>query len=265
MSGLPPGTVLQLMYLRERLGGVRPGRFIEVGPGAGEITRVLLACGWQGESYDLDAVTIGGLQQRFAAEIAAGCYRPICADVLSVADDLPRADLVISCMVMEHMDDAAEPRFMHKAARLLRPGGLMIGLVPASPRHWGIEDDIAGHCRRYTREALQALATATGWRLEHLSGLTYPLSNLLLPLSNYLVRRSEESRLGLSALERTRLSGRRSVKYKTYLPSAAGFLSNRFTLAPLHWLQKACGGARSALVLYFEARPLDARAVEARA
>jgi hypothetical protein len=81
------------------------------------------------------------------------------------------------------------------------------------------------------------------------------MSNLLLPVSNRLVRRSEDDKLQLSGLERTRLSGRRTVKYKTYLPSFLGVISNRYTLAPLHWLQKACGAARSALVLYFEASP----------
>jgi cyclopropane fatty-acyl-phospholipid synthase-like methyltransferase len=259
MSGLPPGTVLQLMYLRERLQQLQPGRFIEVGPGAGEITRLLLELGWSGESFDLDPLTIAALQQRFAAEVTGGRYQAVCQDVLSLPEGARQVDLVISCMVMEHMDDASEPRFMRKAASLLRPGGRMIGLVPASPGHWGIEDDIAGHCRRYTREALQGLADATGWQVEHLSGLTYPVSNMLLPLSNHLVRRSEDHKLRLSALERTQLSGRRSVKYKTYLPSFLGLLSNRYTLAPLHWLQKACGGVRSALVLYFEARPADAR------
>lgn len=255
MSVLPPGTVLQLMYLRERLGGIAPGCFMEVGPGKGEITALLLDLGWTGASYDLDPLTIAALRERFAPEIAANRYRPLCEDVLTLAEGAAQADLVISCMVMEHMDDQAESRFMRKAADLLRPGGRMIGLVPASPAHWGIEDDIAGHCRRYTREAVHRLTDTTGWRVEHLSGLTYPISNMLLPLSNRLVRRSEDHKLRLSAEERTRLSGRRTVKYKTYLPSFLGVVSNRYTLAPLHWLQKACGGARSALVLYFEARP----------
>jgi SAM-dependent methyltransferase len=257
MTVLPPGTVLQLMYLRERLQGILPGRFVEVGPGKGEITRLLLDLGWTGESFDLDPLTIAALRERFVPEIAANRYRPVFEDVLSLPEKAGDADLVISCMVMEHMDDSAEPRFMRKAASLLRPGGRMIGLVPASPAHWGIEDEIAGHCRRYTREALQRLADATDWRVEHLSGLTYPVSNMLLPVSNHLVRRGEDHKLRLSAEERTRLSGRRTVKYKTYLPSFLGVLSNRYTLAPLHWLQKACGGARAALVLYFEARPAD--------
>jgi hypothetical protein len=45
---LPPGTLLQLMYLRERLEKLEPGRFIEIGPGSGEISKLLLDLGWGG-------------------------------------------------------------------------------------------------------------------------------------------------------------------------------------------------------------------------
>ena len=45
---LPPGTILQLMYLRERLENIKPGRFIEIGPGSGEISGLLLDLGWTG-------------------------------------------------------------------------------------------------------------------------------------------------------------------------------------------------------------------------
>jgi len=48
MSALAPGTILQLMYLKERLVDVAPGRFIEVGPGTGEISNLLLKFGWGG-------------------------------------------------------------------------------------------------------------------------------------------------------------------------------------------------------------------------
>ncbi len=48
MRVLPPGTILQLMYLRERLRDINPGRFIEIGPGSGEVTSVLLELGWGG-------------------------------------------------------------------------------------------------------------------------------------------------------------------------------------------------------------------------
>ena len=128
----------------------------------------------------------------------------------------------------------------------------MIGMVPASPDHWGIEDDIAGHLRRYTRASVAALAASKGWSLRHIAGLTFPTSNLLLPLSNFLVNRSERSKLSLSALERTKQSGKRNVKFKTHFPPILGLFLNEFTMLPLHLIQKAFGKSERALVLYFE-------------
>ncbi len=257
MAVLPPGTLLQLMYLRERLGHIKPGRFIEIGPGSGEITHLLLDLGWTGQSYDLEAVTIERLQMRFAKEIEQGRYSAINADYLSQPQQPESADLMISCMVMEHLDDASESAFMRKSSGILSRGGLMIGLVPGSPAHWGIEDDIAGHCRRYTRDRIQCLMTQTGWAVGHLAGLTFPVSNLLLPVSNFLVNRSEKSKLVLSAIERTKFSGRRSVKFKTYFPSLLGLILNRRVLWPLHLLQKIFKSSDHALVIYFESRPIS--------
>src|SRR3569833_3468591 len=101
-------------------------------------------------------------------------------------------DLVISCMVMEHLNDREEAEFVRKAIRRLMPQGRLIGLVPASPRHWNIEDEIAGHYRRYTRDRIRDLCAKMDLCLQDMAGLTYPLSKHLLPVSNFLVRRAEE-------------------------------------------------------------------------
>lgn len=257
MVVLPPGTLLQLMYLRERIRQVQPGRFIEIGPGSGEITRLLLDYGWSGCSYDLEAKTIATLSNRFAKEIAEHRFMPINDDYLSplLPPATEKVDLVISCMVMEHLEDDAQFAFMQMSEKYLKKGGIMIGLVPASPAHWGIEDDIAGHCRRYTRAGIETLAAASDWKLLHIAGLTFPISNLLLPVSNFLVNRSERSKLALSLLDRTKHSGRRRVKFKTYFPSILGILLNEFTLSPVYILQKLFAKSEHALVLYFEAQP----------
>lgn len=254
MRGLPPGTILQLMYLDERVRDLPSGRFIEVGPGQGEITNLLLKHGWTGLLYELDEVTVDGLRARFAAEIEGGRLEVRRADYVEA--DATEVDLVISCMVMEHLSDDNEIRYLRKSAEnLLERNGLMIGIVPAGTRYWGIEDDIAGHFRRYTDERLQALCEANGWRLQHIRGLTFPVSNILLPISNWLVNRHEAAKLQLSKLDQTKQSGRRNVAFKTKFPSLFSVILNRYVLYPLHLLQKMPGTINRSLVLYFEARP----------
>jgi SAM-dependent methyltransferase len=256
MSVLPPGTLLQLMYLRKRIRQVPPGRFIEIGPGSGEITKLLLDNGWSGCSFDLEARTIEMLKNRFAKEIAEQRFIPINENYLSSAAQLSeKVDLVISSMVMEHLEDDEVSAFMQISAYHLNNEGIMIGIVPASPAHWGIEDDIAGHCRRYTRSAIETLAAVSNWKLQHIAGLTFPISNLLLPVSNFLVNRSERSKLGLSALERTKQSGRRQVKFKTHFPSVLRIFLNEYALFPLYLLQKLFSKSERALVIYFEVKP----------
>lgn len=254
MAVLPPGTLLQLMYLHERLRCLPPGRFVEIGPGSGEITNLLLNAGWVGQSYDLEMRTIEALKERFIKEIAEHRFTPVNEDYLLVKAT-EKVDLVISCMVMEHLEENAQSVFMTQSLENLKQDGVMIGLVPGSPAHWGIEDDIAGHCRRYTRNSIKALATNSGWRLQHIAGLTFPMSNFLLPISNFLVNRSERQKLTLTALERTKQSGMRSVKYKTHFPSLLGIMLNKYTLLPLHIIQKLCAKSERALVLFFEVRP----------
>jgi SAM-dependent methyltransferase len=243
-----------LMWLQRRLRALSPGRFIEIGPGSGEITRLLLDAGWSGTAYELAGSVGAGLRQRFAAALDGGRLTVMQGDYLATAPQRA-ADLIISCMVMEHLDEKHERMFMRISAENLRPGGRMIGIVPASPRHWGIEDDIAGHYRRYTRATLGRLASDSGWRLLDMAGLTYPLSNMLLPISNFLVRRREAAKLALPMIERTKLSGQRRVPFKTHFQSPFAFLLNEVTLMPFDFLQRLGRRSERALVLYFEAEP----------
>jgi 16S rRNA A1518/A1519 N6-dimethyltransferase RsmA/KsgA/DIM1 with predicted DNA glycosylase/AP lyase activity len=78
------------MYLRERIRQIPPGHFIEIGPGSGEITRLLLDHRWSGRSYDLEAKTIVTLRERFAKEITEHRFTPINDDFLSLPPRMKR-------------------------------------------------------------------------------------------------------------------------------------------------------------------------------
>ena len=258
MVVLAPGTILQHLYFAERLKSMAPGRFLEVGPGRGDLTQFLLRRGWQGTVVERNTETAGDLRVALESHVRSGRLEVLDGDFLALSLPPAAADMVVSCMVLEHLDETLERSFMRNALRCVAANGLMAGFVPGSPRHWGVEDVIAGHCRRYTRDSLRRSLQDSGWRVTHLAGLTYPLSNALLPLSNRLVGRAEAAHAGLSMTERTLLSGRRRVSFKTRFPSWVGMAVNAWTLHPLHWLQKQCSDAEDALVLYFEAVPQDA-------
>ncbi len=250
----PPGTILQLMYFKERLANVKPGRFHEIGVGRGHLSATLLVRGWSGIGFELDANSAASARQCNDQAIRDGRYSMSECDWLRL-DAVPRgnhADMIISSMVLEHLDETAESQYLQRCRERLKTGGRGIVFVPGSPQDWGIEDEIAGHQRRYTRESLTRLLEGEGWRVDHLAGLTFPVSNFLLPLSNRLVGRTERHKLALDAEARTRASGSRTVVGKTVFPTVAGLLLNDVALYPLHLLQKLCRNARRALVLYAE-------------
>jgi SAM-dependent methyltransferase len=242
------------MYFRERLARLAPGRFIEVGAGRGVFSDVLLERGWTGIGYDLADAHRAETLPAVASALRTGRYIFRAQDWLDAEPEEP-VDLVVSAMVLEHLDETEELRYFKKAESHLVPGGLAVVIVPASPKHWGIEDDIAGHYRRYTLARFEEVLRRTGWTLRHSAGLTFPLSNLLLPFSNYLVRRAEAHKTTLSRAERTRQSGHRDVPLKTRFPRALGFILNERVLYPWHLWQKAARGSPHALVLYAECTP----------
>jgi SAM-dependent methyltransferase len=249
-----PGTILQTMHFAERLARMPAGRFVEVGVGEGRLAVTLLERGWSGAGWELDPESVrrGGIAtDRWRRD---GSFELFQGDWLAERAQPDSADLVISSMVLEHLDDDDERRYLERAAQTLRPGGRAVLFVPASPDHWGIEDEIAGHYRRYTRERLRTLAADGGWQVDQLVGLTYPLSNILLGLSNRLVSRAESGKRELSMQERTERSGSRDVPMKTRFPAVAGLVLNERAMRPMHALQRHYADHPAAMVLYCELR-----------
>lgn len=88
--------------------------------------------------------------------------------------------------------------------------------------------------------------------IKNITGLTYPISNILLPISNYLVKRKEAANSKLSMIQKTKLSGERKVFLKTYFPNIFLIFLNKITINTFYILQKKFSNSSKCLVFYFE-------------
>ncbi|HEY6399909.1 MAG TPA: class I SAM-dependent methyltransferase, partial [Blastocatellia bacterium] len=61
-------------------------------------------------------------------------------------------DAVLALDVLEHLDN--DTIGLCEAARMIKPGGLLLVTVPALPSLWGGQDVISHHRRRYTKSTL---------------------------------------------------------------------------------------------------------------
>jgi SAM-dependent methyltransferase len=250
---MAPGSILQQMYVLRRLrqwGFISP-TFYEMGSGDGYLSKLLLEQGFTGRGFDLNAEANKFNRVLNADSISAGNYEVEDGSFIE-REGLPKVDLILSSMVIEHLEASLVAAYFTKAKSLLREGGRLVTLVPAGMFAWGVEDDVAGHVKRYERECFKSLAVDHGLHIENLAGLTWPLSNMLLPVSNFLVHRAESRLLDKSMLERTVASGHRDVQFKTTFPWWTRLLLNRLTMLPWHGLQLLGKDCTRALILYCE-------------
>lgn len=252
IKGLPPGSILQLMYLKRRISKLKPGFFIEIGPGVGDITSILLNYGWRGISYDLDEITVSKLNSKFKVYVDGGSYEAINENFIHSSPKHLEIDLFISCMVIEHLDAKDQAKYFELCHKRMTKSGVLINIVPANPSAWGVEDEIAGHFRRYSFSDLSSLANKHKYLISHMVSLTYPVSNFLLPISNFLVMRKEGKYTSLDMQTKTKLSGRRGVMFKTYFPNIFNVILNEVFLYPLYILQIIFRKSTHALVVYSE-------------
>jgi glycosyltransferase involved in cell wall biosynthesis/SAM-dependent methyltransferase len=173
---------------REMLGGVlararrhmTPGRLLDVGCGGGHLLRAARAEGWRGVGSDLSHSACR------AATVAAGA--PVAQ---AEATALPFRDGTLDAVTLVNVLDhtASARRVLQEAARVLRPGGLVVVRVPNGPVHAGAARMLARlgplarlrgldafpilHVFAFGRRALVRLVTAAGFDVVHVinSGL----------------------------------------------------------------------------------------------
>jgi SAM-dependent methyltransferase len=253
---IAPGSILQRTYLRERIKRMNiNGKFLEVGSGTGYNSNLLLSNGLTGLGFDLNPNSCKVNSQLNGHYISKGKYLIRNEDFLNSKIEV-KYDVIFSCMVIEHLNEKDVKRYFSKCFDILSENGILITLVPSSMKHWGIEDEIAGHFKRYSFECFEKLADQFSFSISKCDGLTYPTSNIIFPISNFLVKRTESKKLELSKQEQTINSSNRKVIMKTDFPLFFKPFFNRFTMYPFHLLQKAFRKNPSSMVIYCEMKKL---------
>jgi len=136
------------------------GSVLEVGSGTGNITQFL----------SMQATRVVGVEpvasftQRFRNRLShmshVSCIDGYLSDLPAPTDDAQRFDTVVSCNVLEHIDDHVSA--VREMTGQLRDGGRVVLYVPAGPLAFGRLDTELGHYRRYTLRSLRQTMEAAG-------------------------------------------------------------------------------------------------------
>lgn len=187
--------------LRE-LPRVTLGRFLEIGPGMGDLCLYMVnlfpdICG---DVYDISRKSVEIVKRRneipgrlnvqhgdFRCIRAAGSY-----------------DMVIACEVFEHIDRDGEA--LDKVHDLLRGKGYFLLSVPACMAKWSGVDAYAGHVRRYERNELRRKLESHGFEITRFWSYGFPVTLLSGPLSRVYYRAIRPKGV-LSRTESTQRSG----------------------------------------------------------
>lgn len=211
--------------------------FLDVGCGSGSMSKVLLDAGLYGTGVDFSERALKIASNNLKNYIEAGKYSIRQGDILEMPDDEIKVDVVLSYMVMEHIED--DRSFLRKLSRFINPNGHIIIAVPGRMDRWSIEDETVGHYRRYERHDLQQILEDTGFRTPSVWSVSVPVSNMLFNVGTALLRRSSEvKKINLTQREQTEGSGVQDIPWKTTFPSFARLVLNRRILYPLFVVQR---------------------------
>ena len=110
-------------------------------------------------------------------------------------DDLPFSDASFDALMMlnvlEHLDD--DVASLCAAARLVRPGGLVLCTLPEYQCLWNKKDDYYHHRRRYTLRQMRTLVTSAGLSLllgSYYTAFLFPLAAAVILWRKVASRRS---------------------------------------------------------------------------
>lgn len=187
---LSPAASLRLPLIETWLGQIGPTSVIEAGCGMGAMA-CRFAARYDYRGYEPDPISYATASKRLAG-LGRGEVRN---EMMPETPDR-RFDVLAAFEVLEHIED--DRGTLASWAGWLNPGGHVVISVPAHPERFGPCDQMAGHCRRYTRQELSSVFESAGLDTVSIESWGMPVGYLLEAGRNVVARRSLGKEVGTS-------------------------------------------------------------------
>lgn len=250
----PPGTFCFNDAFLNLVKKIKAKKFLEIGCGEGEISNKLLKKGYYGTGIDFSKIAVEKAIKKNNYYIEEGRYKVFLSNIFENNNNIDcDFDFIISFCVMEHLKEDNE--FLKIIKSKLKDNGYIFISVPARKSKWSIEDDTAGHVKRYEKNELFELLNNSGYKNIKIISVGVPISNLLLNVSNFFIlKSSERNKKELSKEEQTKLSGIREIPFKTIFPIFFKIFFNKITLLPFLIIQRFFFKSNLGLVMLIQAQ-----------
>lgn len=249
----PPGTFCQIFSVLQMVKRIPVKTFIEIGCGAGDLSKRLLQLGYRGTGLDFSQQALEEAKQNLKEYIDKGEYSLLREDIMKVSAFKEKHDFALSMMVMEHVED--DIAFISHVKKFVKNNGHLLIGVPGRKDCWGIEDEIVGHFRRYDKSDLRNVLEKAGLKKIEVWSIAVPISNILYNISNLIIGKSKEiDKKNLSMRLQTETSGIREIPYKTVFPSWCRLILNRWSLFPVMHFQRLFYNTNLGLIMLARAQ-----------
>lgn len=222
---LTANALLRVGRMESILDSLPAESLVEVGPGAGELSR-RLARGRRYLGFEPDPVS-----HRRALEALSGHPSAVLLNETLPPTPTEKFDALVASEVLEHIEDDAAALASWKT--WVRRGGVVLVTVPAKESRFGPWDEGVGHFRRYEREGLGRLFRDCQYQSVDVFSYGMPLGYLLEAIRNRVLAVRLDDATEMEA--RTARSGRLFQPRSAWLYEAA--------TTPFRWLQKPFEGS----------------------
>ncbi|MFA6548435.1 MAG: methyltransferase domain-containing protein [Candidatus Margulisiibacteriota bacterium] len=226
----PPTHVLRNKCIEAIVDKLLPGRFLEIGSGVGEETKIFLRRAFYGvccEVCEESRTALAGNLSEYKDKIK------IVGDCDSLAPGT--FDYLIIFDVLEHIEADADT--LKYWTSFLKAGGILLIAVPAHMNALGKSDELMGHFRRYEKNGLFEIMTKSGYQSIKILSYGFPLINFTLKAINIIYKLAPKTineYKDIPSERKTMLSGAKSPD----IISRFSFLFNDFMLFPFILMQK---------------------------